>query len=290
METTELPSNTSSRLPAFHHIGRDVSSRNPENNDLNGSLARNPHRFADTDGIAEQKNSSLKPSTATVKSVSLCSSNLGFLRSLDSAWLEAFDGKITDASIPSIPKPLWKRSENSMMLPRRPLADDLLQAYFTSAYDFLPVFHRHVFEKIYERLWSRSKPDEYYDPHGHIQDGIVLAMLNVCFALGSLFSERIADEDRESTAEEFYQRSRALTNFDICDHSDLSAVMLQLLTGLYLQTTSHTSRCWNVVGVAIRLAQDLGLHKDPSLYGNGGDSALVDLKRRVWYSCVVMDR
>lgn len=127
------------------------------------------------------------------------------------------------------------------------------------------------------------------DPREELEDGIFLSTLNVCFALGSLFNELVADEDRESTGDEYYQRSRALTNFDICDYSTLSTIRLQLATGLYLQTTSHASRCWNVVGMAIRFAQDLGLHRDPSGRAES-DSVESEMKRRVWYSCVVMDR
>jgi hypothetical protein len=50
----------------------------------------------------------------------LCSSNSGFLRSLDSTWLEAFDADKHSHSLLSYAKPLWKRAEISMMLPRRP--------------------------------------------------------------------------------------------------------------------------------------------------------------------------
>jgi hypothetical protein len=284
METTEpLPSN---EVPAFNHIGRHVSSRNLEDNI---SSSRGPHHVADIDGVLELGNASSRRSPATDMRAPLSTSNSGFLRSLDSTWLEAFDADKHSHSLSSYAKPLWKRAESSMMLPRRPLADDLLHAYFTFAHDFLPVFHRPAFERKYERLWISSVPSTSYSQHENIEEGIFLAVLNVCFALGSLFSELIADEDRESTGEQFYQRSRALTNFDICDHSSLLAVRLHLVTGLYLQTTSHTTRCWNVVGMAIRLAQDLGLHKDPEVYF---EQYVVEeeLKRRIWYSCVVMDR
>jgi len=286
MPTTELPPITSNDAPAFNRIGHDVSSHNFEDNILSESLARDRQNVADVDRTAELGGPHLRTSTATAEFAPLCSSNLGFLRSFDSTCLETFNGEKIHGLYP---KPFWKRSESSMMLPRRPLADNLLHAYFTFAHDFLPVFYRPSFEWRYERLWMPDPPDICEGPHPNTEDGLFLAILNVCFALGSLFSDLIADEDRESTGEAFYQRSRALTNFDICDYSSLTAVRLQLLTGLYLQTTPHVSRCWNVVGVAIRLAQDLELHMDPSVYGEY-DISNVEVKRRVWYSCVVMDR
>lgn len=231
-----------------------------------------PHRTSKTDGPA-----------------ALCSSNDGFLRSLDSSWSIPLQGDQNTYSLPFAPKELWKRAETSMMLPRRSVADSLLHSYFTFAHDFLPIFHKLAFQRRYESLWVSSAPARPSGPHERFEDGVFLSTLNVCFALGSLFSELIADEDRESTGDEYYQRSRALANFDVCDYSSLSTVRLQLVTGLYLQTTPHASRCWNVVGMAIRLAQDLGLHKDPSGHAQS-DSVEVEMKRRVWYSCAVMDR
>jgi hypothetical protein len=243
----------------------------------------------DVNAIADPRLSQPQQSFRTDKPAALCSSNDGFLRSLDSSWSIPLNGDKNTYSLPSVPKALWKRAESSMMLPRRHVADSLLHAFFTFAHEFLPIFHKPAFQRRYESLWISGAPARPNGPHEKFEDGVFLSTLNVCFALGSLFSELIADEDRESTGDEYYQRSRALTNFDICDYSSLSTVRLQLVTGLYLQTTPHASRCWNVVGMAIRLAQDLGLHRDPCGHAQS-DSVEVEMKRRVWYSCSVMDR
>jgi len=258
--------------------------------ELSDPLSRGPRPAADH--ISAMTGSSLSHSRKSARPdqpVALCSSNDGFLRSLDSSWPMPLDSNKNTYSLPSVPKALWKTTESSMMLPRRPVADGLLHSFFTFAHDFLPIFHKPAFQRRYESLWVSSAPSRPNGIHEKFEDGVFLATLNVCFALGSLFSELIADEDRESTGDEYYQRSRALTNFDICDASSLSTVRLQLVTGLYLQTTPHASRCWNVVGMAIRLAQDLGLHRDPSGHAQS-DSVEVEMKRRVWYSCAVMDR
>lgn len=280
---------TPNLMPEFDHVRYHVPSQ-----DLRGSIPRqslscdsrlagiaNP--VADA-GLAHPQ----KPIGAD-KPTTLCSSNLGFLRSLDSSWSIPLDGDKNSHSLPSVPEALWKRSESSMMLPRRTVADSLLHSFFAIVHDFLPIFHKPAFQRRYESLWLSTPPARPDGPHEKFEDGVFLSTLNVCFALGSLFSELVADEDRESTGDEYYQRSRALTNFDICDYSSLSTVRLQLVTGLYLQTTSHASRCWNVVGMAIRLAQDISLHKDPSGHAQS-DSVEVEMKRRVWHSCTVMDR
>ena len=198
------------------------------------------------------------------------------------------EGRHSKRRLPALPKLLWKRLDSAAVIPPRPMADGLVQSFFTFVHDFLPVFHKPAFDRQYEKLWTSSLVSGPHDPREHLEDAIFLSTLNVCFALGSLFSQLVRDEDREYTSDEYYQRSRALMNFDVCDYSSLSTVRLQLVSGLYLQTTSNAPRCWNVVGMAIRLAQDLGLHEDP-LRIPQSDQLEAEIERRVWYSCVVMD-
>lgn len=274
---------------AFDQVRLDVSSQNLGDSLSSKPLSHDPRRTGSVNGIAAPGLLNPLESTGTDNPTTLCSSNFGFLRSVDSSWSAPSGGDRNAECLPSLPKIQWKRAESSMMLPRRHVADDLLHSFFTFAHDFLPIFHKPAFQRQYEILWVSNAPARPNGPHDNLEDGIFLSTLNVCFALGSLFSELVADEDREPTGDEYYQRSRALTNFDICDYSSLSTVRLQLATGLYLQTTAHASRCWNVVGMAVRLAQNLGLHKGPSGHSQS-ESVEDEMKRRVWYSCVVMDR
>lgn len=82
-------------------------------------------------------------------------------------------------------------------------------------------------------------------------------------------------------------RSRQLLHFDVLDEGDLALVQALLLLAQYLQSTQSPSRCWNVVGMACRIAQGLGL------YLNEGDeqySALeLQMRRRTWHGCILLD-
>jgi hypothetical protein len=228
------------------------------------------------------------PALRDYESTSLSSSNPGFLRCLDAGWSMPVEGRHSKRRLPPLPKFLWKRIDSAAVIPPRPMADSLVQSFFTFAHDFLPIFHKPAFDRQYEKLWTSSVLPGPQDPREILEDAIFLATLNVCFALGSLFSPLVLDEDRGPTSDAYYQRSTALINFDVCDYSSLSTVRLQLVSGLYLQTTSNASRCWNVVGMAIRLAQDIGLHQN-SLETSRSDQLEVEMERRVWYSCEVMD-
>jgi hypothetical protein len=84
---------------------------------------------------------------------------------------------------------------------------------------------------------------------------------------------------------------------DILDSAiGLELVQLLLLMGFYLQSTEKFSKCWNISGLAIRTAQDMGLHlnAEEALRRGFLDAEPVQLdlemRRRVWHGCVLLDR
>jgi hypothetical protein len=273
---------------ASNRVRFDVFSRTFKESIPRASLSHSPQSVRNVH-TATEPGATYSPISATNNEpTALCSSNLGFVQSLNTGWpMPAYDIKNTNR-LPQIPRFLWKRLESSAMIPHRPMADSLLHSFFTFAHEFLPIFHRPTFEELYDKLWASSLPSKPQTPRERLEDGIFLSTLNVCFALGSLFSPLVSDEDRDTISDEYYERSRTLTNFDVRDYSSLSTVRLQLVTGLYLQTTPYSSRCWSVVGTAIRIAQDLGLDKDPSGHIQA-DQTEVEMRRRVWHACVTMD-
>jgi hypothetical protein len=273
---------------AGDHVGFHGMSHYLEESISSTPFSRTPQAEQDVHTITEPRVPDQPPAMMDDGSTSLSSSNLGFLRCLDAGWSMPVEGRHSKRRLPPIPKFLWKRLDSAAVIPPRPMADSLVQSFFTFAHDFLPIFHKPAFDRQYEKLWTSSVLHGPQDPHETLEDAIFLATLNVCFALGSLFSPLVLDENRGPTSDAYYQRSTALINFDVCDYSSLSTVRLQLVSGLYLQTTSNASRCWNIVGRAIRLAQDIGLHKNP-LGTVQSDQLELQMERRVWYSCVVMD-
>ena len=54
------------------------------------------------------------------------------------------------------------------------------------------------------------------------------------------------------------------------------------------------AQAWHYVGMAIRMAQDLGLHKNADQWMHGGASLFSPIelqeRRRIWYACVIMDK
>ncbi|PWN51875.1 hypothetical protein IE53DRAFT_361230 [Violaceomyces palustris] len=80
--------------------------------------------------------------------------------------------------------------------------------------------------------------------------------------------------------------------------SNSSSVTVRALLIMSLHSDLHGSiavqsgsRCWNRTGIAIRMAQDLGLHRDASGRDDiEEDTFFLEQKRRIWGCCVTADR
>lgn len=120
-------------------------------------------------------------------------------------------------------------------------------------------------------------------------EAVFASTLNVIFALGCQFSILVPAQAKTAMAHDFYQRSRLVYNYELLDSMSVPAVQMLLLTGVYLQSAQNANRCWNVIGLAIRAAQGLGLHVET---GRSRRLCQADreIRRRIWHCCLVLDR
>ena len=182
-------------------------------------------------------------------------------------------------------------SNNVTFLPRRRNADDLLLSYWEHLHPVFPVLHRPKFEQRYALLWiPENGTPNAGGSSSENEDAIFLATLNLVFAIGCKLSGSIAPAQRKSAAEDFYQRARRLHHpHDLLDLASVPVVQMLLLASIYLQSTKHATRCWNILGLAIRVAQTLGLHLNLS-----GPKSMSQVERemrlRIWHTCATLDR
>ncbi|CAH0046917.1 unnamed protein product [Clonostachys solani] len=178
-------------------------------------------------------------------------------------------------------------------LPPQFVADDLLKLYRIRVQSIYPFLCWPIFMEAYNRLWL-SDPDVKAMPQltgiglggPNCSIPVFYCALNAAFALAIHFTEAPANERKERAAP-FVRRSRHLMRLDFLDHGDLSTIQALLILARYLQNTGLSTRCWNVVGTAHRMAQGLGLHLE---IGTGTASELeTDIRRRVWHSCVCLE-
>lgn len=171
----------------------------------------------------------------------------------------------------------------------------MLAAYWEDTHRVYPLLDRAKFEREYAKLWLSGSPrtSEYSGSVHHRIPGsrIFHCLLNMTFALGSQCKNQ---KDRSWL---FWERCKSLLqlDFDIFNQGSVYLVQALLLMGIYLQGTRLTGACWNLVGNAIRVAQGLGLHIPMSLVGiHRHDNSLIQhreaMRKRVWMSCLLMDR
>lgn len=107
-------------------------------------------------------------------------------------------------------------------------------------------------------------------------------------ALGAQFVD-MPSYERTKLSDLFADKARKLCRLDLFENGSLAMVQSLLLMAQYLQSTPFPSRCWNCTGMACRLAQGLGLHVESKGVHQRLTPLDVEMCRRVWHGCVILD-
>ena len=180
---------------------------------------------------------------------------------------------------PMVPNECFSDHHDGHHLPTRRVANRLMEVYWQYVHSLYPFVGRSLTEVDYENLWRG--------------DGLVghersfLSLLNIMFALSTQLSPYTPPKDRQTPASGFYTRAKKLLDLDIAP--SVRHVQILLLFGLYLQSTNESLQCWVNVGLAVRIAQSLELHR-PETALRFKDTHYRNLVRKVWHGCVLMDR
>ncbi|KAI9705365.1 MAG: hypothetical protein M1820_005195 [Bogoriella megaspora] len=167
------------------------------------------------------------------------------------------------------------------VLPLRKIADTLLDVYWVLVDPLYPFLDKPETVKAYESIWTGD--GSLYD------ETTFLCILNAIFALCCQLSETIQPEQREASADVFFERAKDLLNLDLWQDGSIQSIQCLLIMGQYLQSTNDPHRCWIVIGLAVRSAQAIGLHL-PSTSSGLRSPKDRQLARKVWHGCVLMDR
>ncbi|CAD0111314.1 unnamed protein product, partial [Aureobasidium uvarum] len=182
-------------------------------------------------------------------------------------------------------------ADKAGVLPRRRVADEMIDHYWDFVHPLFPILHQPTFMAAYEKSWT-SQPNHgtrMNEGRQEFEEALFFSTLNVMFALGTRFCESATVADKGDMAKEFYNRSRQTFAYDLLDCASLPVLQMVVLQGIYLQSTTEVSRCWNVIGVATRMAQSLGLHSEQT-YQRQKVRYVREMGRRLWHACIVLDR
>ncbi|KAI9741763.1 MAG: hypothetical protein M1834_000149 [Cirrosporium novae-zelandiae] len=161
-------------------------------------------------------------------------------------------------------------------LPPKEIADHLLERYHSSVHPMLPILHWPTFSGEYERIFR--------NPVSNSTCPTWLALLFNVFALGALYSSNptIGQSVDERRFAECSMRFIDTLN----DELTIEHVRQALLVSVFLLEINNKSAAWIWAGTAIRLAQDIGLHRE-----TGPWSVLeAEMRRRVWWGVYAWDR
>ena len=156
-------------------------------------------------------------------------------------------------------------------LPLRSLADRLLEDYRTSFQMSLPILDWPVFlqkyEDVYEQGTLRNTPRSW------------IAVLFAVLACGFL---------RENWAEgkRFVEMAKSAMVFLENDDLTFDHARSAILISLFLTEANERSAGWIALGHAIRVAQEIGLHRE-TISGSPEED---EKRRRIWWSIYVSDR
>ena len=178
---------------------------------------------------------------------------------------------------------LGVRSDDVFSLPNRPMADRLVDAYFEFTHPLNTYLHEHSFRQRYECLWIRK------DLGGEEATENNLAwfgLVNLIFAFGVDHTTTVGQISIDNSR--FFKRAKTLVLSSLFQAASIDLVQGLLLMGQYLHSSLELDNSCTVVGLAIRMAQSLGLHLDSSL----SNLKVVDqeVRKRVWWGCFVVDR
>ncbi|RYP75762.1 hypothetical protein DL771_002249 [Monosporascus sp. 5C6A] len=143
--------------------------------------------------------------------------------------------------------------------PDREIAEKLVNLYFEHANPQIPVIHRCDFMKMFELAYA----DE-----GRVRGPKELYMLNMVFAIGGgtildgQAQSTRADEGKKQAQPEEYHAS-AIVHLEAClsnSAGGLEELQAVLLLANFALLRPVPPGLWYIVGVALRLAVDLGLH------------------------------
>jgi hypothetical protein len=126
-----------------------------------------------------------------------------------------------------------------------------------------------------------AAPSQNANHHRHS-----LALLNMIFAV--CLSHRLMDQNTNSAiSRRYYDIAIELLKPTLLRDWNISKVQALLLGARHLQCSNSPDECWNVLGLAIRIAHGLELHR-----ASPQDQKRIEneVRKRVWWACFTLDK
>ncbi|KAG8167988.1 hypothetical protein KVR01_003677 [Diaporthe batatas] len=178
-------------------------------------------------------------------------------------------------------------SDGFSPVPPQPFARDLCEFAFSRATCILPVVHAPSFWRMFHRLYE-ERPQKY-TPEERRFVGLLFSVM----ALGSMYDVDENDPtnpDHYAVAMErgykFYTLAKHYLQ-DVTECSDMTTLQALVFNIQFLQATGELNSCHTLIGIALRSALRMGLHRHLPAISLGPIKD--ETRRRVFYTIRQMD-
>lgn len=156
--------------------------------------------------------------------------------------------------------------------PNRHISDAMIDAYFRRYHLSYPIIHEATFRAQYAEVIPQ--------PHGKCWQ--ILA-----YTIASIGVYSSSDTATNTLDLDLFAHARSMLSFDHLELGNLTLVQALTLISNYQQKRDKPNSGYNYLGLAVRMATGLGLHKE---FAGWKISPLqMEIRRRVWWSLCVFD-
>ncbi|KAG0345261.1 hypothetical protein BG004_003841 [Podila humilis] len=169
------------------------------------------------------------------------------------------------------------KQETNLEMPSIAIMDHLLAVHFRHVHPVLPMLH---YNSISEQIHRNEFPASH----------LLFAILGLAsrFSDNDMFRLPQPGYDRPPCTL-FYEQAKHYFKEEY-DNSQMATVQALLLMSVQQMGFCESQRAWLYVGMAIRMAQDLGLNKELPEHDRARNRLGSELRKRTWWSCYVVER
>jgi hypothetical protein len=159
-----------------------------------------------------------------------------------------------------------------------PNAVELIEIFFDFHFELSPIFHEPTIRAALDGLIEGDISHRY-------EHRYTLSIMHMIFAISA--SHRRSPPETMARARSFYDIAMSLIQPTLLKNWNIEKVQVLLLGARYLQSSNSPDECWNVLGLAIRIAYGLELHRPPN---DDFDYIAKETRKRVWSACFGLDK
>ncbi|KAF8346943.1 fungal-specific transcription factor domain-containing protein [Amanita rubescens] len=193
---------------------------------------------------------------------------------------------------------LIPEEDSEAMLPPPHVQDQLLSLYFTYTHPVFPIIHKTRFLAEYNARKQEKLPyntsSSKLEPSQEVTPLLLLAMFSICSRFSDEELSRAGLNDgRQKPSSGYLQSALAILTQNF-HRSRPSTVQALLLLGYREFGTGSMEQGWIFIGMAIRMAFDLGMNCDSTDWRINGKDLFtreeLQTRRQIWWSCYLVDR